>query len=33
MADTYERSTADASMADRIRQFARDFGREKKVIR
>jgi gliding motility-associated protein GldC len=33
MADTYERSTADASMADRIRQFAREFGREKKVIR
>lgn len=33
MADTYERSTGDKSMASEIRTFARHFGKEKKVLK
>ena len=33
MADTYERSTGDKSMAVEIRNFARHFGKEKKVLK
>lgn len=33
MADTYQRATGDSSMATEIRDFARRFGKEKKVLK
>lgn len=33
MADTYERSTGDKPMASEMRDFARRFGKEKKVLK